>query len=196
MKLFDGAATVVGAQNAEPAIGHPLQDGRFALALELVGRVTQKGEMVIGQPFDEGLDLVQLIGGHVPRAGRQFVDHGSDRGAHGGPILHRLAHVLEDAAEILLEALEQRRIALPIDLDMHEAFGLGVRCRLAAHGDAAEPARGVALHGEDRMDREVDREAVPIELHGHAVDQKRHVVGDDLDDGMRRLPAMLLRWGL
>ena len=30
------------------------------------------------------------------------------------------------------------------------------------------------------------------ELHRHRVDEERHVVGDDLDDGVRRLPAVLL----
>ena len=59
--------------------------------------------------------------------------------------------------------------------------------------DAGEPAFGIALDGEDRMNGEVDREAVAVELHGDTVDEKRHVVGDDLDDGMGRLPAMLLQ---
>lgn len=76
---------------------------------------------------------------------------------------------------------------------MHEALGLRVRRRLGPHRDVDELARCIALHGKDRVNGEVDSEAVTVELHGDTVDEKRHVVGDDLDDGMRRLPAMLLQ---
>ena len=38
----------------------------------------------------------------------------------------------------------------------------------------------------------MQRQAVTIDLHGHRVDQKGHVVVDDLDDGVGRLPAVFL----
>ncbi len=39
------------------------------------------------------------------------------------------------------------------------------------------------------MDDRVDTEPVPVQLHADRVGQERHVVGDDLDGRMRRLPA-------
>src|SRR3546814_13468025 len=41
------------------------------------------------------------------------------------------------------------------------------------------------------MDDEVDRVAASVEFGGDRIDQERHVVVDDLNDGMRRLPTIL-----
>jgi len=49
----------------------------------------------------------------------------------------------------------------------------------------------IALHDDDRMDDEVQRQAVPIDFHRHRVDEERHVVADDLDRGVGALPAVL-----
>ncbi len=38
----------------------------------------------------------------------------------------------------------------------------------------------------------MQRVALPVHLHGHRVHQERHVVIDDLDDGVRARPAVLL----
>jgi len=50
---------------------------------------------------------------------------------------------------------------------------------------------GCSRDGYDRMDHKVHRQAVSIDFHRHRVDEKRHVVVDDFDDRVRRLPAML-----
>jgi hypothetical protein len=39
---------------------------------------------------------------------------------------------------------------------------------------------------------EVQHQPVAIDLHRHRIDQERHVVVDDLDDRVRRLPAVFL----
>ena len=41
------------------------------------------------------------------------------------------------------------------------------------------------------MNDEVKRQPVAIDLHRHGIDEKGHVVIDDLDDRVRRLPAVL-----
>jgi hypothetical protein len=41
------------------------------------------------------------------------------------------------------------------------------------------------------MNEDVDRVAAAGECHGHRVDEEGHVVGDDLDDAVRRHPAVL-----
>ena len=50
----------------------------------------------------------------------------------------------------------------------------------------------VAVDGDHRVDDQVDAEAVAVQLHRHRVDQERHVVGDDLDCGVRSTPAVAL----
>jgi hypothetical protein len=58
--------------------------------------------------------------------------------------------------------------------------------------DLEQLAGVVAAHRQHRVDREVDDQPVPVQLHRHRVDQERHVVGDDLDDRVDRPPAVLL----
>ena len=55
-----------------------------------------------------------------------------------------------------------------------------------------EHAFGVPPHSDHRVDREVDQEPQAVQRHAHRIDQERHVVGDHLDDGVGRLPAVLL----
>ena len=54
-----------------------------------------------------------------------------------------------------------------------------------------DPPR-VAPDRHDRVHGEVQSEAVPDDLRRHRVDDERHVVGDDVDDGVRRAEAVLL----
>ncbi len=51
---------------------------------------------------------------------------------------------------------------------------------------------GVAPDPHHRMDDQVDAVPRAAQLHRHRVDDERHVVGDDLDQRVRRLPAVLL----
>ena len=59
-----------------------------------------------------------------------------------------------------------------------------------------QPAGRVALDRQHRMDDEMDAQTVPRQLDREAVDQERHVVIDDLDHGVGRLPAVLLELGV
>ena len=47
-------------------------------------------------------------------------------------------------------------------------------------------------HRDDRVDDQVQRQVVAVDFHRHRIDQERHVVVDDLDDRVRRLPAVIL----
>src|SRR5438477_12488135 len=42
------------------------------------------------------------------------------------------------------------------------------------------------------MDNEMERKPVAVHFHRNRIDEKRHIVVDDLNDRMRRLPAVLL----
>ena len=55
---------------------------------------------------------------------------------------------------------------------------------------------GVARHLDHGVDDEMDGEIVAAELRRHGIDEERHVVIDDLDDGMGAVPAMLVDAGI
>jgi hypothetical protein len=57
--------------------------------------------------------------------------------------------------------------------------------------DASHPATAVALHAQHRVHHQLDHEARLVHHHRQRVDQERHVVGDEFDPGVRRIPAVL-----
>ena len=62
--------------------------------------------------------------------------------------------------------------------------------------EAVRPAVDLDVHvglvADDGMHQHVDAELAAAELHAHRVHEERHVVGDDVDRRVRRLPAVLL----
>ena len=78
------------------------------------------------------------------------------------------------------------------DLDVHEGFVDRALARLAGLAERRNRALSIADQPDDRVDDQVDLQAELIERRGHRIDQERHVVVDDLDDGMGRLPALFL----
>ena len=50
----------------------------------------------------------------------------------------------------------------------------------------------VALDDQHRVDEQVDAEAVALEHHAHRVDEERHVVRDDQQHRVRRVPAVAI----
>src|SRR4029453_16611153 len=84
-------------------------------------------------------------------------------------------------------------LALAVDLEVQ------VRLADAVGGvggqDLDQPAGLVAADHDHRVDGQVNDQAVAVQFHGHRVDQERHVVGDDLHDGVPGAPAVLLEPG-
>ena len=74
---------------------------------------------------------------------------------------------------------------------MHEALADPLAVTLL-RAEVVESAGLVPPCYHHWVDDEMHAQPVPVQLHGHAVDQEGHVVVDDLDDGVGRLPAMLL----
>jgi hypothetical protein len=75
-----------------------------------------------------------------------------------------------------------------MDQRLEAALGL-----VAVARQAQQPVLGVTSDLHHRMHDQVHRQALPIDLHRDRVDQERHVVVDDLDHRVRRLPAMLVQ---
>ena len=78
-------------------------------------------------------------------------------------------------------------VGLAVDLDVDQRLGQPV-----LGPDLEQPALLVAPDAHDRPDHEVDGAPAPRHLHRDRVDEEGHVVDDRLDDGVRRLPAVLL----
>ena len=59
-------------------------------------------------------------------------------------------------------------------------------------GKIDECTVSAAFDRDDRVHDQMQRQPVPVDFHRHRIDQERHIVVDDLDDRVRRLPAMFL----
>ena len=123
----------------------------------------------------------------IDRGLRELRDDVADPLLHRRPVLDRGAHVAEHTADAVTQPLQLLRAGLAVDLDVDQRLGLPV---LGA--DLEQPSLLVPAHAHDRPDHEVDRAPVPRHLHRDRVDEEGHVVDDRLDDGVRRLPAVLL----
>jgi hypothetical protein len=80
--------------------------------------------------------------------------------------------------------------AVDLDVDQRLEAALGL---VASAGHAQQPVFAVAAHLHHRVHDQVHRQALAIDLHRDRVDQERHVVVDDLDHGVRRLPAVFVQ---
>ena len=98
-----------------------------------------------------------------------------DRGAHRVPVGDRGEHVVDHRRQLVAERVEHLRIGLAVDLEV----------QVRGHADARSCV-------EQRVEHEVEVVPAAHERRAHAVDQERGVVGDHVDDGVRRLPAVVL----
>jgi hypothetical protein len=106
--------------------------------------------------------------------------------AHRLPVRHGAADVCQNRFEAGGEGGAFGRVGLAADRDLHPRFPQpGGRRFKVGH-----PAAGVARDLQHRMDRKAHLATAFVDRRGHRIDQKRHVVIDDLDDGMRRGPAV------
>ena len=89
------------------------------------------------------------------------------------------------------EILEDGGVALAVDLGVDEGLPLAVRAGLVIQQLRQLP-RLVPVDPHHRVDQQMDRQTVPVELHADRVDEEGHVALDDLDDRVGRLPAVFV----
>ena len=198
-----GAATGVaglqdmGAGIAQDAEARALDQAHFVTALaarKIVLAHAQQGEVVVGQPFEEGGRLLDFL--TVQRRRRQLNcgDGFVQLGQHGLPVVDRGAHVGQDFVQRRPDFFDRLGRGLPGDLDMHPRFvGIALE-RGQADRHIRQPAGGAALDPQDGMHGEIDGKTRPVQPVSDRIDEKRHVVVDDLDHRAAGLPA--LRRGL
>jgi hypothetical protein len=177
-------ADLVTPQDAQRRAGNDLvaQAAGVRRILDIaIAAVAEEGEVVGLQPAQELLLLDGVRGLQI----RDRVEPGL---SHGPPVGDRAPHFGQHAAERRGEIVELCRLGLPVDLDVHHRFGsptVGI--------DLQQVAVEVAPHREDGMGEQMNGKLAPVQLVGDRIDQERHVVVDDLHDGVPALEAVLGR---
>ncbi|MEY9488253.1 hypothetical protein RKD26_004047 [Streptomyces calvus] len=189
-----GGVVRVGAQDAQAGAGDGAQ--RVVLA-QLVLAVAEEGEVVVGEPAQQLAGLLDLrrgqVGGHR-LVGQRLGQPGGGL-AHLAPVLDGLADVGQDPQQVGGDLLEVAAVGLAVDLHMDPGLDVRVVRQVAAGrgGEHLDQLAGdVPADHELRVHDDVDAAALAGQLIGDGVDQERHVVGDDLDDGVAARPAVLL----
>ena len=167
----------VGVDPARRLGVRPARDAERCAGLGVA--VAQEREVVVRHPPQ------QRRGFRVVRIGERSRDRERPV-AHRLPIVDGVADVAEHPQQVVAERLEQGSVSLAVDLEVHERLGIAVVPQVR------ELPVGVAAHSDDRVDDEVDAETVASELHAHGVHEEGHVVGDDLDDGVGGVVAVLV----
>jgi hypothetical protein len=155
-----------------------------------VAPVTEQGEVVVGQPLQEGAALGDLFGRHRGRHLRQRLLRRLQALQHGLPVGHRRPHVGQHPFDAGRQCGALAGIDQPVDLYVHPGLARLLR-RRAARPDRLQPALAVALDRVHRVDQQMQAQALAVDLHGNRIDQERHVVVDDLHHAVARTPAVL-----
>lgn len=214
-RLPTGCLGALAALGGLAALRSGAAAGLAALRLfpgaQLVLAVPEEGEVVVGQPAQQLaglLDLLlrQIVGGLV----RQVVGDAERRALHLLPVLDGLPYVRECPQKIGIDLLEVVAVGLAVDLDVNPGLDERVVRQLLTPVRRPRLRRGVVPPGGEhlqqlprqvpahhhlRVDHRVDAAALPGQLVGHRIDQERHVVRDDLDDGVGVRPAVLVDRG-
>ncbi len=178
------------AQDPQPGAG---DRGQLAGLAQLVLAVAEEREVVLPQPLEERLGLVELVGVDRWQLAPQL---GRERGRpcpHRAPVVDRRLDLLEHQLD---PGPEHRQ---PIGIGESPDLGMDHRLVRITLGDAArlqhlgQLAVGVADDPDHRVNDQLDPVPLPVELHRHRVDDERHVVGHDLDHRVRRVPAVALQ---
>ena len=164
------------AQQAEPRLERRLQ--RVAACVERIIALAEQREIIVREPLQELDRLRDLVDRQRRRIAAQIGNDAGNARQHRLPVLHRDAHVGEDALDVADEIGPLPGIVGAVDVDMNEALALAADS--AGCLDIDQPARGITLDDENRMHEQADIEAALINLAEHGIDQKRHVVVDDL----------------
>ena len=115
----------------------------------------------------------------------ELLDQVAGGGPHAALVLHRDPQVIKDAAQVGGEALGVVDVPeLDVDPRLADRVRVGLRRAGIRMAGAVRRSRDVAVDAEHRVHDQQDVGAVPVELHRYRVDQVRHVVGDDVDNGL------------
>ncbi len=190
---LDGALVVVAvAHDPEPRPGNAAKRVLAVLGDQVVLVEAEEREVVVHDPLEEGPGLGQVLGVDRRRVRVQVGDDLVRARDHRLPVVDGCPHVPEDAPDSGLQLGEMVGIGLAHDLRVDEGLEPAVGRVRVVREHVEELPVPVPPDARHRVDDQVHAAPEPVELHAHRVDEEGHVVVDDLDDGVRRLPAVLL----
>ena len=179
------------AQHAEAAVLDDVQPGFLRSVDEAVVAEAEEREVVVVEPAQERNDLGHILGRVGGRAAFQMGDGVLQMVAHGPPVADGGADVDQHRLDLRLDLTQRLGRALLVHLDVHEALGDGpIHGRPVAQGGDGAGGRAVDL--DHRVDDQMDGQPECVQRSGERVDEERHVVVDDLDDGVAGVPAVLV----
>ena len=176
---------VLPAHQAQAGVVERRQHVFLALLLHAVLAVAEEGEVVVGGPAQEFLRFGARSGIHRQLAAAQVVGQALRLGTHRVPIADDGTHLVQRLDDRLLD-VGHGVGRLAVDLQQHHRFGGAV----ADTGQFASLVTGEADH---RVTQHMHAHAMLGQRHRHRVDQERHIVVDDLQHRMRRLPPVALQ---
>ena len=188
---------LVVAQQAETRPGNDRQCLFFCSAFAKVVAIAEERKIIVVEPTEESRAFVDFILRHIcrGRGGIKLGDNVCNADAHRPPVLHGGAHIAQDFLKRLCQFLEHSGIGLLRDLQVHYRFSRAVY-RIAVFGNMGQFPRRAALGRNDGVNDKMDCQVPLVQFGGNRIDQKRHVVIDDLDNGMAAFPAVFLFIGV
>ena len=173
------------AQDAE-------RGGGIRAVVEAIFAKSEIGEIVVVEPAQEIEPLGDLARRQWRRGRAQLRDDRPQAFSQQLPIRYGAADIGEYRLEFGGDRSPLGGVRLAGDLDLHPGF-----VKPGLRGIETEKrALRIAGHVQDRVDDEPNLAAALIHRGGHRIDEKRHVVIDDLDDGARRRPVVRLKRGI
>jgi hypothetical protein len=148
--------------------------------------------VAVVKPFEEGLTLAEF---RRFDCGRGLRERGGDLVqalAHLRPVLDRRSHLADHVRQTRPQCEQTVCLGLAVDLDVHDGLERLLPGPRAWREDLDELTVAVSAQAQHWVDHQVNAVALPTQLHRDRVDQERHVVADDLDHRVPRLPAVLL----
>ena len=160
---------------------------------QLVVPGAEEQEVVVGQPVQQLGGFGRL--GFVDRQtagsdGRRDLDHSLP---HRAPVGHRAANVVEHTMQVLFDGGPVLLEGLTIDLHRDQRQQ---RPPLTGLVGRTVDRSALEVAGQHRVDHQVNADAQPAQLHGHRVDEERHVVAEDTNDGPPAAPTVDLDPGV
>src|SRR3954453_11254953 len=184
------------AQDAEAALDHRREVVLVGARFQSVAAESEKDEVALVEPLQELTRLGYFLLRHRQFGVFELGELGAELRAHGLPVGDRGANVVQDALERGAHRGELRRVALLIDLDVHVRLDNRVDLRFLRRFELDALRAGVAADAHDRMQQQMNVASKARDLGADGIDEERHVVVDDLDDGVLETPAISVDGGI
>ncbi len=149
-------------------------------------RIPQEDEIFCGHPAQKLCRLAFVR----DRLGGQIVNRQVNLLPHRRIIFDRSANIGQDVGHVVTQTLQLSTLTDPINLDMNPRFG--THPRRSARCPFDHTSVRIALDRKERVQQAMNRQPIAADQHRDGIDEERHVIGDDVDHRMRRMPSVAI----